>query len=395
MVAHLSTLKKGRLMSKGAAYLLLAFLAAATFVHASTELDTDASIKDADTLPALPVIPPLGGPDTSPGVLSGDHDFTLRHVFHHGTYKHPRLHRRIDIHPESQVWTAMDEDDTPVPATPLHARSTSTSVQRLVDRRRTTIESLLTDARMSGTATVLSPSAWTIDDIRGPNVTDKETVLSFAKMAANAYVQEPHTGEWEDVGGGYNYTEDFGWEGDGLRGHIFADTANSTVVIGLKGTTPAVFDGAETTTNDKVNDNLFCSCCCAQGGQYLWKQVCDCYSTTYTCNSTCLTRALKSENRYYQAALELYSNVTELYPNSDVWLAGHSLGGAQWIRDYDLEDKHRFIHVDSNKHLQDARLVGLLGREYYYRYDNVDVSYYDHDRDYDDDYLRDSWLVRL
>ncbi len=38
------------------------------------------------------------------------------------------------------------------------------------------------------------------------------------------------------VGCGFNYTEDFGWEGDGLRGHIFADTENKTVVIGLKGT---------------------------------------------------------------------------------------------------------------------------------------------------------------
>ncbi len=35
-----------------------------------------------------------------------------------------------------------------------------------------------------------------------------------------------------------------------------------------------------------------------------------------------------AENRYYRAAINLYGNVTELYPNSNVWLAGHSLGGA-------------------------------------------------------------------
>ena len=90
----------------------------------------------------------------------------------------------------------------------------------------------------------------------------------------------------------------------------------------------AVFDGAETTTNDKVNDNLFFSCCCAQQGNYLWKKVCDCRTNTYTCNQTCIVEALRDENRYYRASINLYSNVTELYPNSSVWLSGHSLGGS-------------------------------------------------------------------
>lgn len=175
---------------------------------------------------------------------------------------------------------------------------------------------------------MLPPQAWTIDDVAGPNVTDKETVLSFSRIAANAYVEEPYSGDWESVGGGFNYTEDFGWENDGLRGHIFADTENQTVVIGLKGTSPAVFDGSETTTNDKVNDNLFFSCCCGQGGQYLWKQVCDCKTSAFTCNSTCVVKALKEKNRYYYAAQEIYHNVTALYPNADIWLAGHSLGGS-------------------------------------------------------------------
>lgn len=147
-------------------------------------------------------------------------------------------------------------------------------------------------------------------------------------MAANAYDQEKGTGEWEDVNAGFNYSDSFGWEGDGLRGHIFADQGNETVVIALKGTTPAVFDGAGSTTKDKINDNLFFSCCCAQGGHYLWKQVCDCATSAFTCNQTCLIKALRRENRYYQAATELYGNVTELYPNSNIWLSGHSLGGS-------------------------------------------------------------------
>lgn len=90
----------------------------------------------------------------------------------------------------------------------------------------------------------------------------------------------------------------------------------------------AVFDGAETTTNDKINDNLFFSCCCGQQGSFLWRQVCSCRTNTYKCNQTCLVEALLDENHYYRASLNLYGNVTELYPNAKVWLAGHSLGGS-------------------------------------------------------------------
>jgi lipase ATG15 len=217
-------------------------------------------------------------------------------------------------------------DREPVPR--LRAKSETLSIQRLAERSKGTIDGILDWGRNTGRPVHLAASDWTIDEIAGPNVTDKETVLSFARMASNAYILEPHTGEWVDVGGGYNYTEDFGWGSDGLRGHIFADTTNSTVVIGLKGTSPAVFDGSETTTNDKINDNLFFSCCCGQGGQFLWRQVCDCQTSAYTCNSTCLATALRDKNRYYYAARELYHNVTALYPDAEVWMAGHSLGGA-------------------------------------------------------------------
>lgn len=56
--------------------------------------------------------------------------------------------------------------------------------------------------------------------------------------------------------------------------------------------------------------------------------MCSCRTKTFTCNQTCLVEALTDENRYYRAAINLYSNVTELYPNSNIWLTGHSLGGS-------------------------------------------------------------------
>lgn len=93
-------------------------------------------------------------------------------------------------------------------------------------------------------------------------------------------------------------------------------------------TVAAVFDGDGTTTNDKINDNLFASCCCAQQGVITWLQVCDCATSAFTCNRTCVVQALLNESRYYSAARNLYTNVSQDYPTSNIWLVGHSLGGA-------------------------------------------------------------------
>lgn len=283
------------------------------------------AISCALELSAPVYLPPLSPPSPA---LEAAKEFSLRHIFHHGAYKYPELHRRLDVPENAAIWM-IDEDTSEHEAVPQFTiMSEAMNIQRLRDRSKEAIDGILDWARMTGKPVRMAADDWTVDGIIGPNVSDKDTVLTFARMASNAYILEPDTGEWEDVKGGFNYTQDFGWQADGLRGHIFADTRNETVVIGLKGTSPALFDGTETTTNDKINDNLFFSCCCGQGGQYLWRQVCDCQTSVYTCNSTCLVGALRAKNRYYYAARNLYHNVSALYPNAEVWMAGHSLGGA-------------------------------------------------------------------
>jgi lipase ATG15 len=77
-----------------------------------------------------------------------------------------------------------------------------------------------------------------------------------------------------------------------------------------------------------MNDNLFASCCCGQQGSATWHLVCDCASSAYTCNKTCVVQAMRNESRYYAASRNLYTNVTTLYPNAEIWVVGHSLGGA-------------------------------------------------------------------
>ncbi|KAJ6012066.1 hypothetical protein N7499_012964 [Penicillium canescens] len=291
-------------------------------------LSTAASASAYPPLQA-PIIPPQV-PLGSEGTLE-THEFSLRHIFHRGTSEQPDLHARLDVKADTRLRAVSEDgDETDYVASESHllASSVPITIQRLADRRLPVIEGHLAASRSSGSVAALSADEWVMDTLQGPDITDKTTVLTFAQMTANDYIEEPGTGQWHSIHGQFNYSGSFGWQKDGLRGHIYADKTNSTVVISLKGTSPALFDGAGTTTNDKVNDNLFFSCCCGQGGSYLWRQVCDCQSATYTANLTCIVESMNDENRYYRAGIELYSNVTELYPDANIWMTGHSLGGA-------------------------------------------------------------------
>lgn len=313
-MAGFSNSSAGRL----AVVLLLSLLSPASAIAADT-----GAVDDSIFLPPGPVLPDAPG-----AIVPAEHLFSLRHVYHRGTHKHPTLRRKRNVdHHESTIFLAAEPGHDQVQMPQLKVKSRSMTIQRLVDRRPETVDPMVAYGRQQGYAAVLDASAWTMDNVPAPDVTDKETVLNMAYMAADAYVEGESEADWEDVDG-LDRQLDFGWDDDGLRGHIFADETNSTVVIGLKGTTPAVFDGEGTTTNDKVNDNLFFSCCCAQQGQWTWHQVCDCATGTYSCNTTCVTGALREESRYYAAARELYGEVLELYPESTIWVTGHSLGGA-------------------------------------------------------------------
>ncbi|KAK4247332.1 putative lipase [Corynascus novoguineensis] len=311
--------------SRSTARLLLSFLALSASPVAAASGNTSSDSQFALPIEIGPVAPLIPEPPAP-----AEHTFTLRHIFHHGTYKHPHLHRKQDVvtKANADVWLPAEDGYEAERIGLLRARSNALRIERLVDRRPSVVDPIVAESRKQGFVSVLSPSAWTVDEVPGPNITDRDTVLTLALMAADAYVEKPGEADWEDVGAPFNRSLDFGWEGDGLRGHVFADETNSTIVIGLKGTSVAVFDGEGTTTNDKINDNLFFSCCCAQQGPWTWHQVCDCATGTYTCNNTCVSQALRDENRYYYAARELYANVTEIYPNSNVWITGHSLGGA-------------------------------------------------------------------
>jgi lipase ATG15 len=225
-------------------------------------------------------------------------------------------------------WTSRYASESPW-TVKLPYTSSPIELKRLVDRHPDFIESYLEYARTSGfEAADKIDLEWSDDLVQAPNVTDKDTVITLALMSSNAYVDVPDTGDWRDVG--WNHTVGHGWNGTGVRGHIFVSDDNSTVVIAYKGTSAAYLSGSgsdDTVASDRDNDNLLFSCCCARVS-YMWTTVCDCYQSSYTCDQRCLVKELYRKDRYYQASLDIFRNVTNMYPNANIWTTGHSLGGA-------------------------------------------------------------------
>ncbi|KAK6594698.1 hypothetical protein H4I96_10429 [Botrytis cinerea] len=227
---------------------------------------------------------------------------TLRSVYHRGTKEYPDLHRRLKINPEKIRKAAPEVSDGESEIGPFTLHTAPIGIHRLRKRSVQDIEAF------NQWPADLPASAWSVDDVSAPNVTDKSTVVNFAVMAANTYQRTPDDPQWEDVKPPFNLSSSIGWESDGLRGHVYADDTNTTIVIALKGTTSAVFDGRKQL--QMIKRMIIC----------LRDVAVDKVDGGYE------KYAIKP-NRYYQAAVELYGNITEEYPNADVWLTGHSLGG--------------------------------------------------------------------
>ncbi|CAA7260982.1 unnamed protein product [Cyclocybe aegerita] len=172
---------------------------------------------------------------------------------------------------------------------------------------------------------------WEDWDIEVPDVSKRSTLLQLAKMAFNTYAADNSSaGSWYDVHqDGWDSTP-FGWhpDQDGMRGHIFVSEDNSTVVVAIKGTSAGwlVGGGGPTVGRDKKNDNMLFSCCCARVGP-TWSTVCDCYDGGNRCDIECVENSMKDEGLFYPIGTNLYNNVTYMYPNANIWLTGHSLGG--------------------------------------------------------------------
>ncbi|KAG6810704.1 hypothetical protein H0H92_010667 [Tricholoma furcatifolium] len=171
---------------------------------------------------------------------------------------------------------------------------------------------------------------WKDEDVVGPDVTMRETLLQLAKMTYNSYITSDQS-DWYALGPEWNTSSPFGWEpdADGFRGHVFVSEDNSTVIVSVKGTSAPWLagGGGPTVRKDKLNDNLLFSCCCARVGP-TWSTVCDCHSGGYKCDQTCVERSLIDDSLFYPVGTNLYNNISYMYPDANIWVVGHSLGGA-------------------------------------------------------------------
>ncbi|KAJ7145139.1 alpha/beta-hydrolase [Mycena crocata] len=176
---------------------------------------------------------------------------------------------------------------------------------------------------------LLQDFPWEEDEIPAPDVEHRSTVLELAKMSNNAYV-DPEDPAWYELGADWAVSYPFGWEpdADGFRGHVFATPDNKTVVLALKGTSAGFLGGGgPTAKKDKLNDNLLFSCCCARV-DWTWTTVCGCYRSGWKCDANCVEESLIDDSLFYPIGTNLYNNLTYMYPTSDIWVIGHSLGGA-------------------------------------------------------------------
>ncbi|KAJ3129924.1 putative lipase atg15 [Nowakowskiella sp. JEL0407] len=191
-----------------------------------------------------------------------------------------------------------------------------------------------------------------------PDYKDPTVVLDLSYMAYNAYT-EPEKSDWKFTGG-WNVSNKFGWESDGIRGYVFTDDTHSTVILAFKGTTllyPGI-GGGKTSAKDKYNDNMMFSCCCAKVS-WSWSAICGCgdvgknknvppnsvpnnncvgdmcsrdehnvLAGKMECSEKCLFESVNFSDSYYNLAQTFYLAIRAWYPNAVVWFTGHSLGGA-------------------------------------------------------------------
>lgn len=219
--------------------------------------------------------------------------------------------------------TAQFAPSPPLPLTPspaLKARPTTVYRPRSLEAlHRTRLRSLY------HAQSELEPLIWDPVDISGPDIEDLHTLTQLSRMSANAYALPDHE-NWYEIDHAWNFSLPFGWEAsDGFRGHVFLSSDNSTIVLSIKGTTVQ----GSTSKLDKFNDNILFSCCCARIDiSWVFQTVCDCYANKWRCDNKCLTDALVQDSSFYSIGVKLLNDLVQIYPSANVWLVGHSLGGA-------------------------------------------------------------------
>ena len=140
-----------------------------------------------------------------------------------------------------------------------------------------------------------------------PDMTNKTLLLSVAELASNAYHMPDirNSTTWRNTTEMWYYEYSYGWEVDGLRGHVFRNVVENTIVFSVKGT-------SLNSKKDKESANMICSCNCCFGN----------------CTGECDEQRLKQglPNMYFMLLISAYEDAMERYPGYTFWFTGHSMG---------------------------------------------------------------------
>ncbi|CAO3590561.1 unnamed protein product [Absidia cylindrospora] len=270
---------------------------------------------------------------------------TLKNIYHHASPNAiPKLFRRYDL---STIQQQQQQQQMQLNSTLYKVSSTVSHYERLSKHAK---NYLIQQSKNPNDMTSTSHAGYQPKKIRWnhltaltafnldifkepvqdiiPNVTDRSTILSLAMMTNNAYNGVDNTTDWYDLGDPWHRNTSFGWESDGVRGHVFGNADNSLFVISFKGTSVGLWKDGPTGEKDRINDNMLFSCCCARISR-AWTPVCECYQgNEYICQLNCLEKSILNTEFYYDHAMAIYLDVADQYPNATIWLAGHSLGGS-------------------------------------------------------------------
>jgi lipase ATG15 len=159
------------------------------------------------------------------------------------------------------------------------------------------------------------------------NLTSYSNIYNLAEMSYNAY----NNSEWDKVP--YNETEIPDFQ-DTVKGYIFSDNEDKNVIVAIKGTSlywTSKKGSALSSQTDKLNDNLFLSCCYYKQTN-LFNGLCNDENKEYhTCSKECYKNSTSFELNYLTIAKQIIENLKKNkiidFEKSNIIFTGHSLGG--------------------------------------------------------------------
>ena len=142
------------------------------------------------------------------------------------------------------------------------------------------------------------------------NLLSKENVLALSYMSNNAYYENINDTNWRTLPN-YNDTK---IQPELIMGYVFSDTLTNTHIISFKGTNVYPYD--KTKELDKLNDNLYFSCCY--------------FKNNSICDKDSYKKSLDFEYNYINYGKQMVNHLKTIidFSTSNIIFTGHSLGGA-------------------------------------------------------------------